>query len=232
MLLAAGADPNDGGDEPLLISATQFMGMSERPALELVHVLLEAGADPDPRGEWGMGPLHHAAAQGSLAGVKLLLRYGADPKPAEGQDSPLAMARRSAEVVEKPEHQAIIELLEAAESGAPIEITESAEELIASAGDRAAPLRRGFEALAGLMSAFESAEESEEEGGLAAVGSLLSSFEADAEDMDEESDGMRRSLLDGLGAIAAMGLPETVQLVRAISSHGSTRSISRMPPRR
>jgi ankyrin repeat protein len=45
---------------------------------ESAHVLLEAGADPNGRGEGGFTPLHSAAQNGDVELVRLLLAHGAD----------------------------------------------------------------------------------------------------------------------------------------------------------
>ncbi|MDY3557299.1 ankyrin repeat domain-containing protein [Gemmata sp. JC717] len=81
--LAAGADPNDVGDQdctPLHVAAVY--GRSE-----VVELLLAGGADPNRADPHGNGPLwtamHHACmldrTDSNLAVVRLLLAAGADP---------------------------------------------------------------------------------------------------------------------------------------------------------
>jgi ankyrin repeat protein len=50
--------------------------------LESSRVLLEAGADPNGRGEGGFVPLHTAATNGDLELIRLLLAHGADASAA------------------------------------------------------------------------------------------------------------------------------------------------------
>jgi ankyrin repeat protein len=45
----------------------------------LAELLLDAGADPDGRGDGGFTPLHAAAANGDAPLIRLLLARGADP---------------------------------------------------------------------------------------------------------------------------------------------------------
>jgi ankyrin repeat protein len=61
--------------------------------LQIVKMLLEAGADPNARQERGFVPLHDAAANGSIPLVELLLKHGAraDVKSDEGK-TPADMA--------------------------------------------------------------------------------------------------------------------------------------------
>jgi ankyrin repeat protein len=61
---------------------------------ESARVLLEAGADPNGRGEGGFTPLHSAAQNGDLEFVRLLLRHGAQAGvAAEDGRTPAALAR-------------------------------------------------------------------------------------------------------------------------------------------
>lgn len=61
----------------------------------IVHILLEAGANPNVRESHRWTPIHEAAARGQLEIVQDLLRYGADPDPLqEHMWSPLRLALR------------------------------------------------------------------------------------------------------------------------------------------
>jgi ankyrin repeat protein len=69
---------DDGGQTALYIATVQ-------DELQLVHVLLRSGADPDRAnaGDGGETPLCAAASQGKLGIVQLLLAAGADPDARE-----------------------------------------------------------------------------------------------------------------------------------------------------
>ena len=56
---------------------TALHGGASRGAVEVVKLLLEAGADPNAKQERGFVPLHSAAANGNAAVVDLLLKHGA-----------------------------------------------------------------------------------------------------------------------------------------------------------
>ncbi len=77
-LLGLGADPRApaGDGFPPLFQAIDRPG-PER--LEVLGVLLAAGADPGQRGVNGGTALHHAVARRDPAAVKMLLAHGADP---------------------------------------------------------------------------------------------------------------------------------------------------------
>jgi len=59
------------GNAPLKVAAV-------RGALDELQALLDGGASIDARGEHGYTALHHAAEQGHVAAVRLLLKYRAD----------------------------------------------------------------------------------------------------------------------------------------------------------
>lgn len=78
-LIDAGADPNYADDAgfPALIAALS----SGRPeTLELMTMLIAAGADLNARGFNDWTPLHLAVAYRHLPGVELLLAHGADAR--------------------------------------------------------------------------------------------------------------------------------------------------------
>jgi ankyrin repeat protein len=56
---------------------TALHGAVARRDVEIVKMLLEAGADPNAKQERGFVPLHDAAANGSLELVQLLVSHGA-----------------------------------------------------------------------------------------------------------------------------------------------------------
>ena len=74
---------------------------------ESAAVLLEAGADPNGRGEGGFTPLHTAAQNGDVELVRLLLRHSAQADPAaESGHTPADLAREAG-------HDDCVALLEA-----------------------------------------------------------------------------------------------------------------------
>lgn len=56
--------------------------------LATVRQLLEAGADVEARGDWGVTPLMEAASRGHAEVARLLLEHGADPLAQDGSDRP------------------------------------------------------------------------------------------------------------------------------------------------
>lgn len=84
-LLAHGAAPDDddhAGFPPLIAALTTTR--DDRDAL--IELLLAAGADIQRRGINGWTPLHWAAANDDVPGVRLLLAHGADPAARTGID--------------------------------------------------------------------------------------------------------------------------------------------------
>jgi ankyrin repeat protein len=75
LLLKNGADVNLGARNAQKVTALH--AGASRGGAEIVKMLLEAGADPDPKQERGFMPLHSAAANGNAAVVTLLLKHGA-----------------------------------------------------------------------------------------------------------------------------------------------------------
>ncbi|MEZ2332293.1 ankyrin repeat domain-containing protein [Mesorhizobium sp. RCC_202] len=77
-LLDAGSNPNyeDHAGFPSIIAALS----TDRPdRLELIHILLAHGANPDTRGVNDWTPLHHAVSRRDAEAIRLLLHCGADP---------------------------------------------------------------------------------------------------------------------------------------------------------
>lgn len=113
LLLDAGADPNAVarlGGPPLMrviwLNSRRYSNPDPEIAIEMVRLLLAAGADPNRYGS-GDTPLYSAASQGAAELVGLLLEAGADPNPPtrRWETSPLAAATRSG-------HTEVIRLLE------------------------------------------------------------------------------------------------------------------------
>ena len=87
MLLAAGADAkaarNHRSSQPVHYAAD---GYSENPAwnpkrqVQMIRLLLDAGADMNAQDKNGATPLHRAVRTRCAAAVKFLLESGADPK--------------------------------------------------------------------------------------------------------------------------------------------------------
>ena len=84
-LLKNGADVKTAARNAQKVSALH--GAVARRGVEIVKMLLEAGADPNARQERGFVPLHVAAANGNAALVELLLKHGAcaDAKTDDGK---------------------------------------------------------------------------------------------------------------------------------------------------
>lgn len=74
-LLKNGADVKTAARNTQKVTALH--GAVARRDVEIVKMLLEAGADPNARQERGFVPLHDAAANGNVALVELLLKHGA-----------------------------------------------------------------------------------------------------------------------------------------------------------
>ena len=118
-LIKAGADVNFGeetlGLTPLIeaagnIAAAIYYGGPERETdhLEVIQLLIEAGADVNLPTRDGYRPLMAAASSGSIKAVKLLLRAGAEVNVADNQgDTALILARDA-------ERDEVVELLKEA----------------------------------------------------------------------------------------------------------------------
>jgi uncharacterized protein len=107
-LLDAGADPNwptDDGFPPLiaaLSTGTRTPGATTRSDVhELLHLLLDHGADVAQRGVNDYTPLHWSAGQGDLDSVDILLAAGADPNEItriDDYETPLEVATAAGRV--------------------------------------------------------------------------------------------------------------------------------------
>ena len=89
-LLDAGADAharsrNDLANQPLHAAA------AGQASVEMLTLLLDAGAEVNAREHGGFTPLHQCAENGHLAAIKLLLARGADPQ-ARADDGRTALA--------------------------------------------------------------------------------------------------------------------------------------------
>ncbi|MCE0497482.1 MAG: ankyrin repeat domain-containing protein [Methylacidiphilales bacterium] len=103
ILIAHGVDPNarDQGGHVALFNLCQN-GSKDVTATATVRVLLDHGADFDPKGQSGATALGFAAASNDVKLMKFLMDRGVSPNAhgAENQDSPLGMAAfRSPEAV-------------------------------------------------------------------------------------------------------------------------------------
>ncbi len=111
VLIEAGADlnrPDRLGYAPLHLAAFKAT-MDDRT--DAVRLLLEAGAEPDPKNEEGSTPLLGVVSEGGPELMKLLLAAGADPLAANHSGvTPLHVARRDAS--RHPFRTAVLELLE------------------------------------------------------------------------------------------------------------------------
>ena len=75
-LLPGARDPNKAGDDPFVL-ADALVGAAHQRHMPVVVYLLEQGADPSGRDQFGMTAMHYAAL-GNLALAELLLDRGAD----------------------------------------------------------------------------------------------------------------------------------------------------------
>ena len=101
-LLKNGADVKTAARNAQKVTALH--GGVARRDVEIVKMLLEAGADPNARQERGFVPLHDAAANGHAALVELLLKHGAraDAKTDDGKTAgDMAAERGHKELAEK-----------------------------------------------------------------------------------------------------------------------------------
>jgi uncharacterized protein len=101
-LLKNGADVKAAARNAQKVTALH--GAVARRDVEIVRMLLEAGADANARQERGFVPLHDAAANGNAALVEMLLKHGArtDAKADDGKTpGEMAADRGHKEIAEK-----------------------------------------------------------------------------------------------------------------------------------
>jgi len=101
-LLKNGADVKTAARNAQKVTALH--GAVARRDLQIVKMLLDAGADPNARQERGFAPLHDAAANGHAALVDLLLQHGAraGAKADDGKTpADMATERGHKEIAEK-----------------------------------------------------------------------------------------------------------------------------------
>ena len=77
-LIEAGADVSARSDNSFWVLPLHSAASGGHA--EIVELLLEAGAEPDPRQRHGWTPLHAAAQNGDLRSLDALLAAGADPE--------------------------------------------------------------------------------------------------------------------------------------------------------
>ena len=95
-LLKNGADVHAAARNAQKVTALH--AAASRGDLEIVRMLLQAGADPNARQEGGFVPLHSAAQNGNVPVAELLLKHGAK---ADARDD---KGKTSAEVAEEAKH--------------------------------------------------------------------------------------------------------------------------------
>ena len=90
ILIEAGADINARGNHrttPLIECVSGYLRDENRR--RILQLLLESGADPDLRDEWGRTALHYASMMDQADAARILVEHKANPtiKDNEGKDS-------------------------------------------------------------------------------------------------------------------------------------------------
>jgi len=114
-LVESGADITRQTDDDPGFTALILSVLKKHP--DVVDCLLQLGADPNQRNNWGFGPLHEASRLGLLGIVKALLSHGADIELEGSDDSTplcwavlenhIAVARLLLECGANPDHAGI-----------------------------------------------------------------------------------------------------------------------------
>ena len=97
-LLARGANPRYVSPQGYTVITT-LPGSLDPAHLEILNLLLRAGADPNAISEYGESPLRNALGEGNFAAVKLLLEHGADRDSVQMTDLMWAIVLGSVEQV-------------------------------------------------------------------------------------------------------------------------------------
>lgn len=97
-LLAQGANPRYVSPQGYTVITT-LPGSPDPAHLEILELLLRAGADPNVTSAYGETPLRNAIREGNFAAVRLLLEHGADRDSVQMTDLMWAIALGSVEQV-------------------------------------------------------------------------------------------------------------------------------------
>ena len=91
-LIAAGADVRAPARNPFKVQALHAAVAGRN--LEIVKVVLEAGADPNAQQQAGFRPMHEAGTNANRALAELLIAHGADPElPADSGKNAIDLAQ-------------------------------------------------------------------------------------------------------------------------------------------
>ena len=93
-LIAAGADVRAPARNPFKVQALHAAVAGRN--LEIVKVVLEAGADPNAQQQAGFRPMHEAGTNANRALAELLIAHGADPElPADSGKNAIDLAQEN-----------------------------------------------------------------------------------------------------------------------------------------